>query len=167
MRYASNNQRSQRSQRSQRGDTLIEVLICVLVVTLILVGAYVTTHQATLGVRNSQEHAEALKLVQSQLEMLRQDASKPAGSKVFTITPPFCMVNSEAMSTTIAPGLTDCIQNSSGQATEDGLAYELSIERSDCSIVAANCRLFTVKATWDTITNNGKSTELMTYRLYK
>jgi len=152
---------------SQRGDTLIEVLICVLVVTLILVGAYVTTHQATLGVRNSQEHAEALKLVQSQLEMLRQDATKPSGSTIFSITPPFCMVNSVAVSTAIAPGLTECVQNSSGQATTDSLAYEMSIDRDDCSTVASNCQLFTVKATWDTITNKGKSTEQMTYRLYK
>lgn len=155
---------------NQRGDTLVEVLICVLIVTVVLTGAYVTTSKSIQGVRNSQEHTEALKLVQSQLELLRQDAGKTTGAKVFSIVPPFCMLNDGAtrgaFSTTSAPGQAMCVQNSSGKATDAEPAYTLTVGRQNCSAVSADCYAFSVKATWNSVTGSVTS-EQITYRLYK
>lgn len=151
----------------QRGDTLIEVLICVLVVALILGGAYVTTHQASLAVRNSQEHAEALKLVQSQLEQLRQGASKTGGTTIFNMNPPFCMINGAPVSSTIAPGLAGCVQNAAGQATQAEPAYKITITRQDCSTVGPRCQVFAAKATWDDISGDHLNSEQLSYRLYQ
>jgi prepilin-type N-terminal cleavage/methylation domain-containing protein len=151
----------------QAGDTLIEVLICILIVAVILTGAYVTTNKSSQGIRNSQEHAEALKLVQSQLEEVRQNVSKTSGSTVFITAPPFCMLNGAAVSTTISPGLVGCVQNSAGQPATAAPMYKLTVNRTSCTTVAANCELFVAKATWDSITNDGVSSEQISYRLYK
>jgi prepilin-type N-terminal cleavage/methylation domain-containing protein len=158
---------NQRRQRQQRGDTLVEVLVSVLIVSVILTGAYVTVNKSTVGVRNSQEHAEALKLAQSQLEQIRQDATKTSGSTVFTSAPStFCMVNGASLSATLA---NECKQNAAGQTnTTTQPIYQLSDSRANCgSGLAANCFVFSVKVTWEDVTGHGPASEEIVYRLYQ
>ncbi len=149
---------------NQKGDTLIEVLICIMIVTVILTGAYVTTQKASQGVRNSQEHAEVLKIAQSQLEEVRENANITSGSKVFSIVPPFCMVDSTPIGVAVSSG--KCVQDSSGQPTSTAPLYNVSINRTPCNNAGPKCWLFTVKVTWDTITNDGVSSEQISYRLH-
>lgn len=142
----------------QRGDTLVEVLICVLIVSIVLMGAYVTTQRSSRGIRNSQEHAEALKLVQSQLEQVRADAEKDA-PQVFSAGQPFCMVAEAPVSGTNAP---QCRQDTTGAPTTGQPQYQLSVTRVD----NADASLFTVQAEWDDI-NGSKARESLHYRLYR
>lgn len=146
------------------GDTIIEVLVCIAVVSTVLGGAFVTTRQSQVGVRNSQEHAEALKLVESQLEQLRGDTTDAINA-----TTPFCMYNEAPVSAVIAPQSADCTQNSGGVAKQPDSRYYLTITR--CAAIAcgnniANSYLFTVKASWPQVTGQGNGTETMVYRLY-
>jgi type II secretory pathway pseudopilin PulG len=146
------------------GDTIIEVLVCIAVVSTILGGAFVTTRQSQVGVRNSQEHAEALKLVESQLEQLRGDTAQ-----VTTYTTPFCMYNETPVSAVIAPQDADCTQDSGGLAKQSDSRYYLTIAR--CTAIAcgnniAGSYLFTVTATWTQVTGQGNGQESMVYRLY-
>lgn len=142
------------------GDTIVEVLIAMAVVSLILGGAFVTTHNSQIGVRNSQEHVEALKLVESQLEQLR-DAASPA-SQIFVLGTSFCMVND-------APTVAGCKQNSASQPGQPDSRYTLKISRActtGCSTGSAGY-LFTITATWPQVTGSGNAQEQMVYRLYK
>lgn len=150
----------QRASRiiNQRGDTLVEVLICVLIVSIVLMGAYVTTQRSSRGIRNSQEHAEALKLVQSQLEQVRSDAESST-PQVFTSSQPFCMVNEAAVTGTNA---TQCAQDATGSPTTGQPRYQLAVTRTD----SAGASLFTVRATWDDI-NGSQAQETLHYRLYR
>lgn len=146
------------------GDTIIEVLVCIAVVSTILGGAFVTTHQSQVGVRNSQEHAEALKLIESQLEQLRGDTTD-----AISATPPFCMYNEAPVSAVIAPQDQDCTQDSGGLAKQSDSRYYLTITR--CAAIAcgnniANSYVFTVKASWPEVTGQGNGQETMVYRLY-
>jgi len=149
-------------QLGQRGDTIVEVLICIGIVSLILTGAYVTTHRSSLAIRDAQEHAEALKLAQGQLEQIRQNAGS-ATPTVFTQTAgnAFCMVNAAVVNT--AP---PCLQDAAGTATTAVPAYKLMATRADC-IVGANCHQFTIKVEWDSISTKGKANEQIIYRLHK
>ena len=61
----------QLAARRQRGDTLVEVLIAIAVVSLILGGAYVTTNRSLYATRAAQERGNALKLAESQIEQLK------------------------------------------------------------------------------------------------
>jgi Tfp pilus assembly protein PilV len=134
-----------------------------LIISIILGGAFVTTKDSQLAVRDSQEHAEALKLVESQLEQLRADASN-ATPTVFSASTPFCMYNAAAVSATAPPASADCAQNSSGVPTTAQPAYGLSITRASSN----GGYLFTVSATWDEVSGNGsQANETMVYRLYQ
>lgn len=135
--------------------------MCIAVVSLVLAGAYVTTNHNTIGVRDSQEHAEALKLVESQLEQVRADAGVAAD--VFTAAAPFCMVNQAPVSAVTSPDAAKCIQDSSGNATTSQPAYHLSITRSSSN----GGSLFTITAQWADVNGSGQAQESMVYRLYK
>ncbi len=165
-------------QYRQRGDTIVEVLICVLIVSMVLAGAYVTTQRSSSGIRNSQEHAEALKLIQSQIEQLRSNAAaQPTATvpKIFTISAqPFCMVAGEPVPTTEPPTATGCVQNAAGQPTEDQPAYEMSIFRTKvpgCNAGLSTssltpCYKFSIQADWEAITGN-PAYEKIFYRLHQ
>lgn len=146
------------------GDTIIEVLVCIAVVSTILGGAFVTTRQSQVGVRNSQEHAEALKLIESQLEQLRGDTKDAT-----TFTAPFCMYGEVPVSSVISPQDVNCTQNSAGVPSKSDSRYFLSIKR--CTAIACGNNiggsyLFTVTATWPEVTGQGSGQETMVYRLY-
>jgi prepilin-type N-terminal cleavage/methylation domain-containing protein len=145
---------------SQRGDTIIEVLISIAVVSLILGGAFATTRRSQEGVRDSQEHAQALKLLESQLEQVRADATKTGD--IFAAGTPFCMYGNTPVSTSGATAST-CVQNGSGQPSSAEPAYSLSITRNTSS----GGFLFTIQAQWDSVTGDGKAQEQMVYRLYQ
>ena len=144
----------------KRGDTLVEVLVCIMIVSLILTGAYATTNRSTLGIRNSQEHAEALKLAQSQLELLRQ-ASKQASAPIFTQAAPFCMSGSTPTSADGAPGAA-CKVDGSGAPTTAEPQYKIKITRADSTTSA----VFTVAVDWDSVIGS-TAHEQLAYRLYK
>lgn len=56
---------------NQAGDTLIEVMIAMVVLSMVLGGAYVTANRSSNTVRAAQEKGEALKFVEGQVEQLR------------------------------------------------------------------------------------------------
>jgi prepilin-type N-terminal cleavage/methylation domain-containing protein len=151
---------------TQRGDTIVEVLIAMLVISVILGGAFVTTNNSQTAVRDSQEHGEALKLVESQLEQLRGNASSSSPTvfpPVLATGTPFCMYNNAPVSSATNPTAADCIQNSSGTPTTTEPAYHLSISSSSSN----GGYLFMVTASWYEVNGNGMATETMAYRLYQ
>lgn len=70
-------------RRSQQGDTIVEVMIAIVVVSMILVAAYVTTTHNINGLQDTQEHSEALQLAQSQLEWLHNSSTMPSPHDCF------------------------------------------------------------------------------------
>lgn len=81
----------------QAGDTIVEVLISMLVVSVIMTGAFVSANRSLLGTRRSQERGEALNVIESRVETLRAFAADrddpkqifdPAASSEFCIAPP-------------------------------------------------------------------------------
>ncbi len=145
---------------AQTGDTIVEVLVCIAIVSVILGGAFVTTRNSQLGVRNSQEHANALKLLEDQLEQMRSDST--TDGNVFTTSSPFCMYNEEP----VATSSSNCaVQSPAGTQP----AFNISI--NDCTTIACGnsvtgSYLFTAQITWDQVTG-GNASETMAYRLYQ
>jgi len=56
---------------AQRGDTIVEVLIAMAIISLVLASAYVTSTRNTTLMQSSQERQQAQRLVESQIEMIR------------------------------------------------------------------------------------------------
>lgn len=94
---------------SPKGDTLIEVLLAIAIVSLVLAGAYVSSGSSLSVVRNTQEREEALKLAEGHLESLRQVVADGDDS-VFDDSPAllFCFDSSNSkvlFSSSSLPGL--------------------------------------------------------------
>jgi prepilin-type N-terminal cleavage/methylation domain-containing protein len=56
---------------TQQGDTIVEVLIAMSIISLVLASAYVTSTRNTTLIQGSQERQQAQRLVESQIEMIR------------------------------------------------------------------------------------------------
>lgn len=135
---------------SSRGDTIIEVLLAIAVVSAVLGGAYVSANRSLNGSRQSQERAEALKFVEGQLETLSAAAAQ--GPAIFTGTNTFCFNDTDgnALDKDTAP----CLKGPSNR-------YRLTIRRD----VSGN--EFAVRAEWDRIGSNAAEQMEIVYRVYE
>jgi type II secretory pathway pseudopilin PulG len=69
-------------RRKKDGDTIIEVLIAIAIISSLLVGAFTVMRHSGAAIRDSQEHAEMIQILQSQVEYVRSIAfaqKQPAG----------------------------------------------------------------------------------------
>lgn len=55
----------------QTGDTIVEVLIAIVVITTMMSGAFLSTRRSASGTRQSQERVEGLKAAEEQAERLK------------------------------------------------------------------------------------------------
>ena len=147
--------------KNQRGDTIVEVLISIAVISLILGGAYVSTNSSLQGTRAAQERSDALKVTESQLEAVKSMAlSNPNalfGAPTANGTT-FCVSNNAIVSATNA----GCKVNAAGTATTAQPAYNIAVTRTTNTTTTT----FVIKTTWDT-QKKGKDTVQMTYRVYE
>jgi type II secretory pathway pseudopilin PulG len=130
-----------------KGDTIVEVMLAIAIVSAVLGGAFVSSNKSLQGARQSQERSEAMKLLEGQLERMKQLSSTP-GNNLFTQSAQFCVNDTPAVrpiSDTVA-----CRQGTDGR-------YAMSITR--------NANTFTALATWDRI-GGGQDRVQLIYRIY-
>lgn len=150
----------------ERGDTIVEVLIAIAVVSLILGGAYVTTNKSLLATRAAEERGNALKLAESQVEQLKGLAKLDPNSIFGAGTPmPFC-IRTDASSpsgigTPISANNNDCKVNVAG--AHDGIEpiFRLSITRG------SDGNTFTVTNTWSSVNGDVDDQVRLIYRVYE
>ena len=117
------------------GDTIVEVLLAIAVISAVLGGAYASASQSSRGLRQSQERGEALKLLEAQIELL-----KSAKANGHSPQPnPFCVVQgSQRIEFKPAgPDEAACHQGTDGR-------YQLSLQRGQP-------REYTATAAWDSV----------------
>lgn len=106
----------------ERGDTIVEVLIAVAIVSLVVGGAYGVTTRNLANTRQAQEHSEASKLAQQQIEQLRVLALSATSAQ-----PPFSYV-----------GQSYCIDSTTGQPSTTFARPAISAPDSDYASVCRN-----------------------------
>lgn len=142
-----------RQLMGEQGDTIVEVLISIAVVSLILGGAYVTTNNSLQGTRASQERSDSLKVAESQLEALKSMALS-APDTIFGQNGAFCINNGAVFGSTNAR----CKVNAEGAQTTTEPAYNISIAR--------NGNTFTITNTWSDV-KGGQDRLSLTYKVYR
>lgn len=143
-------------QLAERGDTIVEVLISIAVVSLILGGAYVTTNRSLQASRAAQERTNASKIVEGQIEAIK-DLSNSNPTQVYDNASQFCV--NLATSTTVATNNAACKVDSNASPTSDTFAYNITVNRQGTDT-------FTVAVKWDSIVNKGQQDNVtMTYRI--
>ncbi len=144
------------TSRRERGDTIVEVLIAIAVVSLVLAGAYVTTNHSLQATRAAQERAVALKLAESQIERIKGLAVSDSASLFGGVTP-FCI--SAATDKLVDAGDAACAVNESGVATMQEPIFHISIDR-----IGTND--FRLNETWYDVSGKTTDTLQLRYRLY-
>jgi prepilin-type N-terminal cleavage/methylation domain-containing protein len=148
------------SKLHQRGDTIVEVLIAITIISLILGGAYVTSNDSLDATQDSQEHANALQLAQAQVELLRTMAT--TGSPVFTTATPFCITNNGTVKTTVAACTVDSAGGVSAVPSEN--IYLVQIVNRTGSLTGPYT--FTAQTSWPGLQNKTDHVQLI-YRIYE
>jgi prepilin-type N-terminal cleavage/methylation domain-containing protein len=131
---------------NEQGDTLVEVMIAMAIISLVLVGAYVTSTRNAAALQNSQEREQAQRLVEGQIEMLRANGGIAVSGECFQ----------NAVETGTCNNFT---------ASNSGATYTLSI--SGPTGTNNPVGVFTVSAVWTSIggKTNNDSNVTMYYRL--
>ncbi len=153
----------------QRGDTIVEVMVVLAVLGLALSISYATANRGLQQSRNAQEHSQALGIINSQIELLRNVFAEQAGGSLpagaFCLAPPTATQTVNA--TTLGTGATgfknalatDNLNTTAypGPCTQDG-RYRLSI-------VPRVGNVYDFRVRWDGISNLGRQQEELTYKV--
>lgn len=128
----------------QRGDTIIEVLISIAVVSLVLAGAYAITNRNLSTTQDTQEHGQALLLVQQQIEGLR---ALSAANVDLATTFPISSATPNCVNLTGTPAAASgapCSMASDGSACGNAACYTVAITQPSSGV-------YEVKASWDSV----------------
>lgn len=115
-----------RYSRRQSGDTIVEVLIAVAVVSAVIVGAFTIANRSSQQIRASQERSEALKITASAVEMIKSNKSTAVGNTV--LNSPRCAV--------LAPLTQD--QFKTFAMVDGGALPALASDKTDSYVAACN-----------------------------
>lgn len=153
---------TRRTGSAERGDTIVEVLIAMAVISLVLGGAYVTTNRSLLATRAAEERGNALKLAESQLEQLK-NIGKTDPDSVFGsgIPNPFCISQELDI---VGAANEACRVNSSGAPTEVEPIYNLSVTRSGPD--SNDGYMFTATTEWVDPSGDMTDQVRIIYRIY-
>ena len=139
---------------TERGDTIVEVLIAIAVLSLILGGAFVLTNRSLQATRTAQERLNATKLVESQIEQIKNFAAT-SGDQVFSAPASFCINNSGVVKPSSDAG---CHVGVDGAATSIEPIFNIAVTRS--------ANTFTTTSTWNSV-SGGKNSALIVYKVYE
>jgi type II secretory pathway pseudopilin PulG len=143
--------------QSQKGDTIVEVLIAIAVMTSVLGGAFVMTNRSLQDTRTAQERVNAVKLVESQIELVKNVVATNPDSLFGAGVPAAYCINSSG--TVLSSTNAACKVDGSGAATTTQPAFNLAITRSGNTFTATN--------SWTSIRGGGNNTVQMKYRAYE
>lgn len=147
--------------RRERGDTIVEVLIAVAIVSLVLAGAYVSTNRSLLATRAAQERVSALKLAESQMEQIKSLASTDPDILYGSVTDaPFCIAKADGRP--VSDDNAACTVGISGDPTDpnDPPAFKVSITR-------AGDDLFFLRETWTNVSGQQTDSLELRYRVHE
>ena len=137
----------------QRGDSIVEVIIVLAVLSLALSIAYATSNQSLLATRQAQENSQATEILRSQMETIRSYAANDSASSNYIFrTTKFCIDSSGAVKD-ISPA---------GPCTQRNL-YTIAIQYVASS--AGSRDTFTATATWPDAQGHGDDVVTLLYRL--
>lgn len=161
--------RINRLKLNNRGDTILEVLISVAVLSLILTTSFTLANRSSQATRQAGERGEATKFAQSELEKLKYFLSA-SGNPIGLPAPGtyFCIDTSGVIPSPLTlPSITDLNASNSGidakckHGTES--RYATFIHRGPNPNLS---NTYTVYVRWDSVTGRGVDKVDLIHRIY-
>ena len=152
--------------KNNSGDTIVEVLIAIVILSLILTGAYVSSNDSLDNIRDAQDRIQALGYAQNQAEDLRAEAhtifapSSPDATYLNPTTPAtnFCFDNTNTISVwppAAPPTWAPC---------EFGtIPYTVQVTSLGQISAPATTYTFRITVTWPSISHNVTTDSLVMY----
>lgn len=141
---------------SQKGDTIVEVLIAIAVMSLVLGGAFVMTNRNLIAARDAQERVNAVKLAEGQLEQIKSMvATTPDALFGAGVPATFCISNNTAVNSNNA----QCTMDMTGAPTTNQPAFHVIIRRTGNE--------FSVRNEWVSARGNTQNNVQLVYRVYE
>jgi type II secretory pathway pseudopilin PulG len=138
---------------SKRGDTLVEVLLAITIVSMVLGGAFALTRQSATTTQRAQERSEAINLAQQQTELLRAGVVEGKDySTAASASEGFCVNKVDLEPLT---GTNDCQFGISDGAQR---RYRVRITGEDVD-------LYEIKVTWDRLGGGEQEVASWRYRV--
>ncbi len=136
--------------KNQRGDTIVEVLIAMAIISLVLASSYAITTRNVNATQDTQEHNQAQQVIQQQIERLRVlSATNAIPSSFVCITGTGSAVqasSSTAACSFIADGTAGCTNEP---------CFHVLITGS------AATGIYTIGITWTSVSGGNSSTKLV------
>lgn len=164
--------RSRLMRLGHHGDTIVEVLIAVAIVSSVLAGAFTVSQRSTLAVRDSQERGEMLQLLQGQVELVRSLAlaeTTPPTNNIFSTSPTspayFCI--NPAGTRADFPAIFSALPNlnSDNFVNYDSACQNLKNRYNVAITFDSTSNVFTFTGRWDGVDGRKKQQQL-SYRIY-
>jgi len=146
--------------RCERGDTVVEVLICIAIISLILGGAFVLMNRSLQAERQAQERLNGIKLVEGQLEQLKYiAATNPDAIFASGVPASYCIDTAGAV---VDASTSACTVGVNGNPTTSQPSFQLSITKT----TVGSLNTFTVTNNWTSVRGTPNNI-VMKYRLYQ
>jgi prepilin-type N-terminal cleavage/methylation domain-containing protein len=147
-----------KSIRQQAGDTMVEVLIAMAILSFVLSGAYAVTNRTLANSRQAQERGEALQLATQQLELLSRFVATATVAEIANLkstgSPRCVQLENDSLFVT-DPG-DECIST-------DEIEYRTSFRY----VTVAGQNHYEVTVGWPAATGNGDDNLNLVYRPYE
>lgn len=151
----------------ETGDTIVEVLIAIAVLSVVLGGAFAIANRSLTNITKAQEHTTALKYAEQQIERIKQLADgnnglDSLGGNIFGPSPasPYCVIINGS----------NKLQIVNGNQCKFGISpvlYNASVTPTATPVSGSTHSYnFVVKVTWPGI-NGGTDNVELNYRLNK
>lgn len=147
------------THHSQHGDTIVEVLICLAVISLILAAAYAMTSHNVRAIQDTNERSQALQLAQQQVERLRIFVPTSIAMGTSTTLTNQCLDDGASASNPSSPQVPDdCDISPSGGSAQDcasPFCYKISV--SNVVVAGVPTNSYQVIVTWPSLLGNQSS----------
>lgn len=149
--------------QNQNGDTIIEVLIAMAVISVVLSGAYVLATRSLRGTQVAQRRTQGLKIAQGQTERLKYAARTDGAFDANYRTDDYCISEQDADGNVSKISNTS-LPNYAPGCIFGGGEYSINITYATVSLAPASTATFgtfSVMAKWDL--PGGKSEDVTVY----
>mgnify|MGYP000333049291 CR=1 FL=1 len=137
---------------TQAGDTIVEVLVVVAIVSLVLGGAYASARRSFISTVQTQERGEAVKHLEAQLEGVKAVSDLPNSPIYQSGLGTFCAAAGSITNGSCTRGIDN--------------RYTISIQRSDSNVGGRTVYTFQARAVWDRAGGGQQEVVTMSYRVH-
>lgn len=149
----------------QRGDTIVEVMLSIVIISLVLASAYLSVSKNLNVSIDTAARDQAIWFAQDQVEKLRYQARNGTIPSAYQIAGPYCIDIAFAVQTSTSPTYFDtsknmCYENRIFSQAPDAFWISVSYDGTSTS---STYKVFTVTTKWQSSRNDSQLNEAKLY----